>query len=135
MKLKMRVGFTSVALGLGIALVGVGAPADARVSPGDITLTVTGKCTAPGDSIKRLSIWTPEKGHKQVTPKKGAQKSATINLGKFRKTVTGNTYFNYNVDCWKSGNSGSKQKKYGGSVGGVNYSYTFTNLYGKILGI
>lgn len=110
------------------------APAQARNSVGDITLKVTGTCSAPGDSIKRVSVWTPEKGHKQVKPARHQTKSSVVDFGKFRKTTKGNTYFNWDVDCWMGGKSGG-QKWYGGNAFQTSYHYSVKNFYGKVSGI
>lgn len=115
----------AIVLGAGIG-VGIG-DADARVSKGDISLKVTGKCSSPGDSIKEFYVWTPEKGKKRIT----SGKSGTVNFGTFRKNKTGNTYFNWKLTCKMAGTTGEKQKQYGGSVNGINYSYSVERFYDK----
>ncbi|GAC58867.1 hypothetical protein GOHSU_55_00220 [Gordonia hirsuta DSM 44140 = NBRC 16056] len=125
----MKKPLTSLALiGAGAALVlGVGAgPADARVSAGPLTLSVTGTCASPGDSIKEFYVWTPENGKKRATSGKSATHSFNIN-----KKKAGDTYFNWKVTCKMAGSTGEHQKKYGGSVNGTKYKYTAERFYNK----
>lgn len=103
-------------------------PAEARVSAGNISLRVTGKCPALGDSIVSFAVWTPEKGLRRIS----SGKSGTIDFGTFRKTVSGDTFFNWSLDCRYSGKSGSHQKRYGGNLFQTGYSFSVANDKGRI---
>lgn len=102
----------------------VAAPAaQARVTAGNISLTVTAKCAALGDSVKSFYVWTPERG--KLWGATGG-KSSTVNFGTFYKSVSGDTFFNWAVDC-KMGPDASRQKRYGGNLFQTAYSYTITS--------
>lgn len=101
--------------------------AGAWYQPGNISLKVKGTCTSPGDSIREFYVWTPQRGKKRVT----SGKSATLNIGTFRKSNWGDTYFNWKLTCRMAGSSGERQKRYGGGWGS-GFSYSVENFYGRI---
>jgi hypothetical protein len=103
-------------------------PSSARNTPGDLTLTVSGKCTNLGDSIQRFEVWTPEKGGRTIT----AGKSGTINFGTINKKEWGDTFFNWTLDCKLGGTSGSHQKRYGGAPFATNFSFNIENFSGRL---
>ena len=94
-------------------------PAEARTTPGNITLRVTAKCASPGDMVKSFWVWTPEKGKIYGVP---GGKSTSVYFGTFNKNVWGNTYFNWGLDCL-IGADAQRQKIYGGDPFSTNYSY------------
>ncbi|MFT4187378.1 MAG: hypothetical protein QM621_02210 [Aeromicrobium sp.] len=114
---------------LALLLLSLATPAQARISAGPLSLKVTAKCSAPGDTIKQLSIWTPERGNQKVTFPKNQTKTAAISTGTINKKQSGDTFFNWRVICHISGNSGEHQKKYGGSWNGTSYSFTIDKGY------
>lgn len=101
--------------------------AEARWSPGLMTVKVRARCVNPTDKVSSFSIWTPENGYRAF--------SLTSSLGAYTtwsptmivlKRVYGNTYMNWQINCRYQGKSYRGQKKYGGSAGVTSYSVSLS---------